>query len=182
MAFDQRPGVRLACALSLFLSLIVPGPSPATEPQHPLAWREAENLPDLVSRLDDWLDAHTDLPRRDAAPVIRRVSAAEAASLDGSRDRNHGGRTRGLYDPETGVIHLVRPWSARDPYDVSVLLHELVHHRQALSGHWYCPGAQELPAYRLQRDWLGGMGLEPDVNWIAVVMEASCAPTDIHPD
>lgn len=182
MAFDQRPGARIACALSLCLSLIAPGPAHAAEPQHPLAWRDADTLPELVSRLDDWLDGRTDLPRRGATPMIRMVSAAEAAFLRGAHVRHHGGRTRGLYDPETAVIHLVRPWSARDPYDVSVLLHELVHHRQAVSGHWYCPGAQELPAYRLQRDWLGGMEMKPDVNWIAVVMEASCAPTDIHPD
>ncbi len=45
-----------------------------------------------------------------------------------------------------------------------------------------CPVAQELPAYRLQEAWFGELGLEPDVNWIAVTLEAGCARRDIHLD
>lgn len=92
------------------------------------------------------------------------------------------GRTRGLYDPDAATIRLVRPWDPRDPFDVSTLPHELVHHRQQGARHWYCPGAQELPAYRLQEAWLADLGLEPDIDWIAVVLEAGCTPRDIHPE
>ena len=53
---------------------------------------------------------------------------------------------------------------------------------QAVAGHWYCPGAQELSAYRTQQAWLAELGLELDVNWIAVVLESGCTPRDFHPD
>lgn len=86
--------------------------------------------------------------------------------------------------PSLGIGHraIRYPWSARDPQDVAVLLHELVHHRQAGARHYYCPGAQEPLAYELQRDWLAERGLETRINWIAVRLEAGCTPRDIHPD
>ena len=89
---------------------------------------------------------------------------------------------RGFYDIELEVIYIVKPWSPQNPKDVSVVLHELVHHRQQTAQHWYCPGAQELPAYRLQEKWLAERGLTVPINWVAVVLEAGCSRRDMHPD
>ncbi|MDD9741923.1 MULTISPECIES: DUF6647 family protein [Marinovum] len=177
MTFPFRASLALARtgALCLMLSLL----PAAAEPADPLAWRTAPTLADLVAHLDDWLDRRSDLPRRAQPPAVRLVSAVRAAALDGLSSRHAA--LRGLYDAEAQVIWLIRPWSPRDPFDVSTLLHELAHHRQAEARHWYCPGAQELPAYRLQQAWLNELGLEPEVNWIAVVLESGCTPRDIHP-
>ena len=147
-----------------------------------LGWREAGSLDGLVEHLEDWLDRHSELPRRETVPVVKWTSVAGVTALTGSQRAAHVATVRGLYDAEGATIWLVRPWSARDPRDVSVLLHELVHHRQAASGHWYCPGAQELPAYRLQQAWLGELGLPLEVNWVAIVLESGCTARDFHPD
>lgn len=167
----------LACAALALASL----PAPA---QDLLAWRSAQSLPDLIAQLESWLDVHTDLPRRTAPPRVQLTDHATAYGM--AHDHAHSASAepnlRGLYDPEAETIWLVRPWDARNPFDVSTLLHELVHHRQATAGHWYCPAAQELPAYRIQQRWLNALGLDPDVNWIAVVMDSGCTPRDIHPD
>lgn len=143
-------------------------------------WRRAESVSALASILDDWLDEHAPWPRHATSPVIHKISRERAASIGGLSRRGHG-RTRGLYDAETATIYLIEPWDRRDAQDAGVLLHELVHHRQA-PHHWYCPAGQEMPAYRLQEEWLGERGLAPKVNWIAVVLEAGCTPKDIHPD
>ncbi|MDA7428170.1 hypothetical protein PGB28_06850 [Primorskyibacter aestuariivivens] len=163
--------------LCLFILLV-----PAHASADLLAWRDARNMGELVAHLETWLDRNTDLPRRDSPPEIRMITTARAASLAPGKLWAGQDTLRGLYDPEAEAIWLVRPWDARNPFDASTLLHELIHHRQAASGHWYCPGAQELPAYRIQQAWLNEMGLEPDVNWIAVMLEAGCTPRDIHPD
>ncbi len=147
-----------------------------------LAWREARDIKALTAHLEDWLDQNTDLPRRAAPPDIHLTSTAHLARLAPVRAANEASKTRGLYDPTSATIWLVRPWNGKNPYDVSVLLHELIHHRQAQHGHFYCPGAQELPAYRWQQRWLNDLGLEPNVNWVAVILEAGCTPRDIHPD
>ena len=175
-----RASSRLVRSLPLCLALAM---SPlAGAAQDLLAWRDATTMQELVAHLEDWLDDHSDLPRREAPPLIQLTSHAHASSLAYSHQTSASPNVRGLYDPAVETVWLVQPWDARNPYDVSVLLHELVHHRQAAAGHWYCPGAQELPAYRIQRQWLNDLGLEPDVNWIAVVIEAGCTPRDIHPD
>lgn len=174
-----RAGLWLARTRFLCLFILL---APASASADLLAWRDARTMGALVAHLDTWLDQNTDLPRRDSVPEIRMITPARAASLAPGKLWAGQDTLRGLYDPESESIWLVRPWDARNPFDVSTLLHELVHHRQAVAGHWYCPGAQELPAYRIQQAWLNEMGLEPDVNWIAVVLEAGCTPRDIHPE
>jgi len=143
-------------------------------------WLHAKDMPALVSSLEDWLDAQADWPRREAPPLIRTVSQWQAEARQGATATFQRGSLRGLYDPDQSEILLIRPWDPRDPEDVSVLLHELVHHRQA-PHHWYCPAAQELSAYQLQDAWLADQGVAIEVNWIAVMLDAGCTPRDIHP-
>lgn len=179
MTLFHRFGALVTCALILLSPMARTAGAAQSDP---LAWRNAGNLAELVSHLETWLDTNTDLPRRDSMPTFAQVSLAKANDLQRGAQAVRADTTRGLYDPETQAIYLVRPWDARNPFDVSVLLHELVHHRQNGGGHWYCPGAQELDAYRIQEAWLAELGLEPNVNWIAVILEAGCTPRDIHPD
>jgi hypothetical protein len=153
----------------------------ASQPDQ-VAWRDLHSLSGLVEHLESWLDTHTDLARRSAPPHIQLIGIGKATRLEAGARFSKSDQTRGLYDPVIETIYLVRPWNMRNLHDVSVLLHELVHHRQATAGHWYCPGAQELPAYRAQEAWLAAHGLRANINWIAVVLEAGCTPRDIHPD
>ncbi|WP_375172634.1 DUF6647 family protein [Pseudooceanicola sp.] len=134
---------------------------------------------ELIAQLDRWLDTRIEWPKRDA-PKIRYVTARRAAQMKGDPGRGHG-RTRGLYDAESETIYLVTPWSAEDTGDVSVLLHELVHHRQA-PHHFYCGAAREPAAYRAQEEWLAERGDEIAINWLAVIWDAGCTRRDIHPD
>ena len=172
-----------ATALAAATIALCPIPTRAELPAQELAadWRRAENMTILISTLEHWLDAKADLPRRDTAPHVRFVSAWQAAALRGETATFQRGHLRGLYDPDRSEVLLVRPWDPRDARDVAVLLHELAHHRQA-PHYWYCPAAQELPAYRLQEEWLSEQGEALDVNWIAVVLDAGCTPHDIHPE
>jgi len=60
--------------------------------------------------------------------------------------------------------------------------HPRCRHIEQAPHHWFCPAAQELPAYRLREAWLAERGLSADVNWVAVVLDAGCTRRDIHPD
>ena len=137
-------------------------------------------LPDLVEKLEVWLDDNSPWERRVAPPAVRVLPPRLAAGLyTSARSTSH--KLRAFYDDRTGIITLVSPWNIRDPSDQSVLLHELVHHRQA-PHHWYCHGAQELPAYKLQAEWADAHGAEISVDWVAVVVESGCTRRDFHPD
>ena len=64
-----------------------------------------------------------------------------------------------LYDSSEHTILLPEHWTGATPAEVSVLVHELVHHMQAAAGRRYaCPGEREAPAYRAQADWLAQTG------------------------
>lgn len=178
MASLPRAGSRLA---TLILCALLATPATAGLHLDPdPRWRHAEDLHALVEIFEDWLDDTTPWKRRETPASVRIVSEQDLRSVAGSTQRSHG-RTRGLYHPESRTIYLGAPWDPRKAADASVLLHELVHHRQA-PHHWYCQAAQEEAAYRLQDEWLKIRGLSADVNWIAVTLEAGCTPRDIHPD
>jgi hypothetical protein len=178
--FRSRFAVALATAL-VALCLAPLRAQTADQITAPSKWLPTEDMPELVSGLENWLDTDADWPRRDAPPRIRFVNQWQAKARQGTTSSFQRGQLRALYDPDLSEILLVLPWDPRNAKDVSVLLHELVHHRQA-PHHWYCPAAQELPAYRLQDAWLAEQGLAIEINWMAVVLDAGCSPRDIHPD
>ena len=163
--------IGIACSVSA-------GASPRIDPDP--AWRNSGNISELTAVLDLWLDENTDFEPPGIGPKVRVVSQSMATSLRGVSGSSHG-RTRGLFDPQSSTIYLIQPWNPKNAHDVSVLLHELVHSRQ-VSRYYYCPGAQEEAAYRLQDAWLRERGLKANVNWIAVVLQSGCTPRDIHPD
>lgn len=50
-------------------------------------------------------------------------------------------------------------WTGKSPADVSVLVHEMVHHVQNVAGLKYaCPEEREKPAYDAQNQWLALFG------------------------
>lgn len=56
-----------------------------------------------------------------------------------------------FYEGAEKRIYLSRDWSPDDFHDLAILLHEFVHHLQAIGRLEYpCRGAIELPAYALQ--------------------------------
>jgi len=165
------PGIAAAMLMSFFCL----GNASADTPS------SASNLLDsVVHQLETSLDENSPYPARDALPKIEIVSAAVAQGRIGHHTGS-GGILRGLYDPEREVISLVAPWSPERPEDLSVLLHELAHHRQKTAQHWYCDGAQELPAYRLQAQWLDDHDAVLSINWLAAVLQSTCSRRDHHP-
>ena len=86
----------------------------------------------------------------------------------------------GLYDPVLRRIYLVAPWSENSDWDVSILVHELVHHVQFSVRDWDCPNQAELQAYRLQDAWLAERGLTGDFDWAQITLQSRC-PSEVHP-
>jgi hypothetical protein len=57
------------------------------------------------------------------------------------------------------TIYLPKTWTGDTPVELSILVHEMVHHLQNLAGMTFaCPGAREKLAYAAQKDWLALFG------------------------
>lgn len=112
----------------------------------------------LVALLVAWISAGYGLPAPEQTP---RVVLSDPAALVASEQAFAQNRrlVLGAHDDRTGTIHLRHDWDASDPIDVSILVHEIVHHLQQADGRRYaCPEAREALAYAAQADWLAAFG------------------------
>jgi hypothetical protein len=64
-----------------------------------------------------------------------------------------------LYHDAERKIRLPQGWTGATPAEVSILVHEMVHHIQNVAGLRYdCPEARERPAFAAQEAWLAQSG------------------------
>jgi hypothetical protein len=81
-----------------------------------------------------------------------------------------------VYDDETDTIFLQDSWKGDSPADLSVLIHEMVHHLQS-RGHmrYECGGAREALAYEAREKWLNlfGRNLESEFEIDAFTLKVS---------
>ena len=84
-----------------------------------------------------------------------------------------------VYDDKRQTIYLPEGWTGTTPAELSVLVHEMVHHLQNVNGQKFeCPAAREKPAYLAQDQWLKQFGhnLEDDfsVDMFTIVIKSAC--------
>lgn len=153
-------------------------------------------MQELLAVIATWLSVNFGLPPYQDPPHVAFATAAEMAELradrvaasapepsavDGRRIVPDGTAhdVHALYDSVTGTIFLPENWSPASPADVSILVHELVHHAQQESGAFFsCPQEREKLAYRAQARWLGLTGdtLEQafEIDPMTVLVRTNC--------
>ena len=124
--------------------------------------------PAVLAAIMTWLSENFDLPMTDQ-PRVELVPPARIAAFryrgfgqpetaaGGDRAMHDAGREIvAVYDDATRTIYLPAGWSGTTPAELSVLVHELVHHLQNGAQLKYeCPQAREKLAYEAQKRWLG---------------------------
>lgn len=123
----------------------------AAEPRRPPALLDAVAL---------WLEANFGLPAAAEAPALVGASDPELVTMRyGDPAAVPLGDVVALYDDASGTIYVAEGWTGGTPAELSVLVHEMVHHLQAEAGmRFACPGEREVLAYRAQEAWLGLFG------------------------
>ena len=140
---------------------------------------------------NNWLPATFDHPRIERVPSIemaglrnkgllsslqREASAIQAQESSFERMRD----VVSIYNDLTKTIYLSDRWTGRTPAELSILVHEMVHHLQNQAGAKYeCSAEREKLAYEVQDKWLGlfGRSLEREfnINGLALLISTSCA-------
>ena len=110
-----------------------------------------------------WLSFNFSLPAVSEQPRIEFVSAKAMQTLREERAASprleRGARVEAFYDDPTRTIYLAKGWSGKSPAEVSVLVHEMVHHVQNVAGLTYaCAEEREKLAFAAQRQWLALFG------------------------
>jgi hypothetical protein len=84
-----------------------------------------------------------------------------------------------VYDDEMKTIYLPKNWTGGTPAELSILVHEMVHHLQGATRTRYeCPQVREQLAYAAQEKWLGlfGRNLKSDfeIDSLTLVVSTRC--------
>jgi len=120
----------------------------------------------LLKAIVTWLSVNFDLPRDYSYPAVKLEPAPKIATFhhtgllsDRPQDMTEvppGQReVVAAYDPLAKTIYLPQGWSGSTPAELSVLVHEMVHHLQTLARLKYeCLQASEELAYAAQDKWL----------------------------
>jgi hypothetical protein len=148
----------------------------------------------LLAAIEAWLAFQFDLPSGERHPRIELVPLAKIAALryqgffpNSRTERAPNGHSAAptesdvvaVYSDSTQTIYLAEGWSGGTPAELSVLVHEMVHHLQNVGGLKYqCPQEREKLAYMAQDLWLGlfGHSLERDfeLDGLSVLVKTSC--------
>lgn len=155
------------------------------------SWSDEKTRSALLSDLADWLSRYEGMPSSSKLP---RIIYANSASISALRYRSvlklqpAGGppsnsigevTTVAIYVDDESTIYLRKEFAGRTAADLSVLIHELVHHIQSVAGLRYeCPQAREREAYQAQDRWLRQFGTslaeEFDVDPFTTLVNSLC--------
>ena len=134
---------------------------------HLLIWIQNHSTYDILSTLRD-------------PPTVMLRRYGEVISYEGQEIVVHK-TLLGAYDKQANIIILTTPWSDSNTYNISTLLHELIHFIQSNTREWDCWGKAELEAYKLQEAYLIEHNETPQFNWLKILMSSDCKRRDVHP-
>lgn len=138
------------------------------------------SLQPLLTAIEAWLAFQFNLPSVERQPHIELANPGRIAALryqgllsgsgresasNGALDLSSERDIVAVYSDEAQTIFLPEGWTGTTPAELSILVHELVHHVQNAAGLKYaCPQEREKLAYDAQERWLGlfGHNLEHD--------------------
>jgi hypothetical protein len=130
----------------------------------------------LLTAIALWISVNFDIPANFPLPNVKLVPAQEITLLrygafTAAQQReiaNQEQQTSGVpnrrqavavYDDLNEAIFLPDTWKGDTPAELSVLVHEMVHHLQSKNHLKYeCPGARKELAYKVQEKWLSLFG------------------------
>jgi hypothetical protein len=117
-------------------------------------------MEELIAVLSVWAAATTGLPEAPHPPKIQQFEQQHIGAMySGRYDLPGNDDIVAIYVRMVDTIVLRDDWNTHDPVEVSVLVHELVHHLQNHAGVKYpCPQAREAPAFQAQEQWLNMFG------------------------
>ena len=112
-------------------------------------------MKEILAWLMIWLGTNTYFNADHPQPNVVLLPQAEMNALYYQDNDHEPDSLMGLYDKERDLIILPDDWDHTDPFDVSVLLHELVHYLQDVNGMTFeCTAEMEKDAWPIQETFL----------------------------
>lgn len=159
--------------------VVLPGTGFVVEPGAPVVTGSGHSPTALLQAIAAWLSSEFGLPPVRELPAVNLASKRQMLSLRhrAMSPSPGAGYTASripietaedilaIYDTGARTIYLPERWSGKTPADLSMLVHEMVHHLQHVGGlKFACPEEREKMAFKAQERWLQlfGSSLEAD--------------------
>jgi hypothetical protein len=144
----------------LFVTVGAENSPPAKSDVGSLAKISSETVRSYIN----WIIQQTGWPAA-GMPPIKITSFAHLRELSGLSSDAEWIRPAAFYSKSEHLIYLADSWNKDDLVDLSILVHELVHHLQ-IEDHIQlaCWGRYEAQAYELQIQWLRTQGVKDPHN------------------
>ena len=134
-------------------------------------------MKELLSVIAVWLSVSFGLPHVQDHPSVRTLPPQALSEIRyGPVDVTRRREVLAVYVDRTQTILLSEGWVSHDPADVSILVHEMVHHLQGKAGMTFpCAAARERLAYEAQERWLElfGLTLEEEFGIDAITLKVA---------
>ncbi len=140
---------------------------------------EQRTTPTILDFISLWLQSEYQLGQPLSQPDILAMTSAELLRRRyGEGVEAVAGDVVALYDADAEAILVSEGWTGGTIAEISILVHEMVHHLQQDSGTVFaCPAERERLAYRAQDDWLklfgqdlqSAFGIDPTLILVATV-------------
>ena len=125
----------------------------------------------LLTTIALWLSINFSLPASHDHPRVEFLPATEiialrygslvsrGAHVGNALDQPSPRDAVSIYDNATRTIYLPKGWIGNTPAELSILVHEMVHHLQNVGKlKFECPQEREQLAYKAQEQWLNLFG------------------------
>ena len=111
-------------------------------------------MKEIITALLIWIGANSDFNVNMDVPMVVFLPQDQMEQRYFGDTENHG-ELHGFYDIEKNIIILPDTWDRRDPWDLSVLLHEMIHYVQDQNEtEFNCTAEMEKDSWPLQQKYL----------------------------
>jgi len=184
-----RAPLRASLVMLLVSTAMVQDRSSAASASPPVNGAPANtDLNALVAAVTGWAAADMGLPVPVELPRLVFVEpTAMLAELNAQRRGQEDGfdasaspvEALAFYNSRTRTLSLPAGWTGGSPAELSILVHELVHHLQTLFHQGFaCPADREKQAYATQERWLGMFGEDLEsafgIDRLTLLVTTSC--------
>ena len=133
-------------------------------------------MKEIITALMIWMGANTNLDTNHDIPLVVFLPQEQMEQMYYGDHEHDEDSLHGLYDTNNNRIILMDTWDRRDPWDLAVLLHEMVHYLQDMNKiKFNCTAEMERDAWPIQKKYLDQVhnyDWEYDELWY--VMISSC--------
>ena len=112
-------------------------------------------MKEILTAIMIWLGANTSLDTNHDIPKVLFLPQSEMESLFYKGEGKMPNTLHGLYDKDSDTIILPDTWDRREPWDLGVLVHEMVHYLQDQNNQKFnCIAEMERDSWPIQKKYL----------------------------